>query len=266
MKKILIKTIVILGGLYIIFIGILYFFQEKFLFAPDKLPKDFKFDFPQDFKEFHILTEDSIMLNGLLFKADTSKGLVFFLHGNAGSLNSVGKISKIFTDLNYDLFILDYRGFGKSEGKIKNQNQFFHDNQIVYDILKQKYDENKTIIYGYSLGSGLATKLASSNSSRLLILQAPYYSYIDLIQHKIPFVPGFLLKYKIRLNKYIKDCKMPIVIFHGDNDEVISHSSSIKLMKLTKPDDQLITIYGQGHNHMTDNKDYLKELNRILSN
>lgn len=160
--------------------------------------------------------------------------------------------------------MLDYRGYGKSEGNISSQNQLYKDVQIVYDNLKTKYDENKIIVLGYSIGTGLATKLASSNQPKLLILQAPYYSLTDLMKHDYPIIPTFILKYKLETNEYIGNCKMPIVIFHGDKDEVVYYKSSVKLKKLIKANDRLIILQGQGHNGITNNPNYIIEIKKIL--
>ena len=197
-------------------------------------------------------------------RTDT-KGLIFYLHGNAGSLSSWGKVAKTYTRLHFDVFMLDYRGFGKSEGSISSQSQIFKDVQIAYDAMLKLYSENKIIVLGYSIGTGLATNLASTNNPKLLILQAPYLSLTDMMQHIFPVMPTFLLKYKFETDKYIKDCKMPIVIFHGDRDEVIYYGSSLKLKEQFKRQDTLITLIGQGHNGMTNNPDYETEIQKILN-
>ena len=255
----------ILVTLFIVICGLLYFFQEKLIFFPENLDKDFKFSFDQKFEEINITTQDSLLLNGILFRSDSSKGLLFYLHGNAGSLNSWGEVAKTYTDLNYDVFMLDYRGYGKSEGKINSQNQLFQDLQTVYDELKTKYDESKIIVLGYSIGTGLAAKIASANRPKLLILQAPYFSLTDMMKHTYPIIPTFFLKYKFETNKFIKDCKIPITIFHGNKDEVIYYNSSIKLQEIIKQTDTLITLNGQGHNGMTDNPEYITNIKRILT-
>jgi hypothetical protein len=200
-----------------------------------------------------------------LFKADSTKGLIFYLHGNAGSLRSWGGVAKTYTDLNYDIFIIDYRGYGKSEGKINGQEQLFEDIKEVYSELTKQYTEDKIIVLGYSIGTGLASKIASINNPNLLILQAPYYSLVDMMKYTYPIIPGFLLKYKLETNKYLKDCQMPVVIFHGDQDRVIYYGSSLKLKREFKESDTLITLSGQGHNGMTDSEIYKSEIRRILS-
>src|SRR6188768_352211 len=97
----LLTTILVI---YILLCGLLYFFQEKFIFFPQKLNKEYRFQFDRKFEEKNIETKDGIILNGLLFRADSSKGLIFYLHGNAGSLYSWGDVAKTYTDLNYDVF------------------------------------------------------------------------------------------------------------------------------------------------------------------
>lgn len=260
----LIKILTIIFGLYVILCGLIYFFQEKLIFFPQKLDKNYQFGFGQKFEELNIKSTDGKLINGLLFKADNSKGLIFYLHGNAGCLSSWGDVAKTYTDLNYDVFIFDYRSFGKSEGNISGQNQLFHDNQIVYNELKKIYSEDKIIVLGYSIGTGLASKLASTNNPRLLILQAPYYNLTDMMKHTYSFIPEFILTYKLATNEYLKDCKMPIAIFHGNKDEVIYYGSSLKLKDEFKEQVTLITLIGQGHNGMTDNADYRIALKKVL--
>jgi len=265
MKNIFLKFLILLPLIYLIACGLIYIFQENLIFFPEKLDKSYQFSFNQEFKEINIEATDGISLNGLLFKADNSKGLIFYLHGNAGSIKSWGQVAKTYTDLDYDIFILDYRGYGKSEGEIAGEEQLFQDLQTVYDRLKENYSENHIIILGYSIGTGLASKIASTNSPKLLILQAPYYSLTDLVKHIFPIVPTSILKYKFKTNEYLTGSKMPIVIFHGDQDEVIYHGSSIKLKEQFERKITLITLKGQGHNGMTDNPDYQSELQRILN-
>src|SRR5687767_8904963 len=129
----MLKILIILLCVYIFLCTALFFFQEKLIFFPEKLDRNHKFNFDQNFEELNIKTKDQKELNGLLFKSDDPKGLIFYLHGNAGSLDSWGEVANTFVDLNHDVFILDYRGFGKSEGSIKSQGQFYEDIQTAYD-------------------------------------------------------------------------------------------------------------------------------------
>jgi len=249
---------------YIIFCGILYYQQENVIFHPDKLPKNYKFQFLQPFKERFIHTKDSIDIHGILFMADSSRGLIFYLHGNAGSAASWGNIAKIYTDLNYDIFILDYRGYGKSEGNIHSEAQFHRDIQLAYDSLKNNYPENQIVIIGYSIGTGPAARLAAKNNPHRLILQAPYYSLIDMLHYRYTYVPSVLLRYTFKTYKFIKKTEIPITIFHGNNDNVIYYESSLKLQKFLKSSDTFITLEDQDHHGMNYNKRYQRELKKLL--
>ena len=257
--------LMIIVGIPILLCTLLYLFQERLIFFPEKLPKDFKFNFTRKFEEVSIRTTDQKLLSGLLFRSDSSRGLIFYLHGNAGSLSSWGEVAQTYTSLHYDVFMLDYRGYGKSDGAITSQEQFYEDIQMAYSEMLKNYDEDKIIVLGYSVGTGPATKLASTNNPKLLILQAPYFSLVDMMKYFYSFIPAFILKYKFETNEYIKDCKMPIVIFHGRQDEVIYYGSSLKLKELLKKSDILITLEGQGHNGMSDNPVYRMEVSKILN-
>lgn len=265
MKALLITLLFILG-VYILLCALLYAFQERIIFHPHKLPRAhvFQFNLPQEEKS--IIMHDGTMLNALLFKADRPKGVILYLHGNGGSLDSWGWVAQTYTGLNYDVFMLDYRGYGKSEGTIQHEIQLHEDVQTVYDQLLKQYSENQIIVLGYSIGSGLASKVASANNPRLLILQAPYYSIVDEMKQRFPIFPAFILQYPLDNSSHLKSCSMPVVIFHGDLDQVISYQSSLKLQKEFKSGDQLIMLHGAGHNGMNDAPAYQAALEKILSN
>jgi uncharacterized protein len=265
MRIVLIRIVQVLAGLYIIVCILLYFYQEKLIFFPQMLEKTFQFHFDQPHEELFIRTRDDIQLHGLLFRAQQPKGVIFYLHGNAGSLASWGSVAKTYTDLNYDVFMLDYRGYGKSEGEIEGEKQLFEDNQTAYEEIKKRYPERQIIILGYSIGTGMAAQLASVNQPKLLILQAPYYSLTDMMEHTFSLVPTFLLKYKFATHEYLKQCKMPVVIFHGKQDEVIYYGSSLKLQQEFKSQDVLIPLDNQGHNGMTENPHYQAVMKKILA-
>jgi pimeloyl-ACP methyl ester carboxylesterase len=264
MKKILFRTLKLVIVAYVVICGLMYFFQEKLIFFPEKLDKNFKFAFEQEFEELSIKMSDGKFVHGLLFRTDSSKGLIFYLHGNAGSTNSWGHVAKRYTDLNYDLFLLDYRGYGKSESSVSSQSQLFQDIQNVYNEMKKRYREDHIVVLGYSIGTGPAANLACTNNPRLLILQAPYYSLKDLMRHTYPIIPTFLLKYQFETNKYLKNCTVPVVVFHGNRDEVVYYNSSVKLKESMKKEDTLITLIGQGHNGITDNPQYISAIGKIL--
>jgi pimeloyl-ACP methyl ester carboxylesterase len=263
-KKLLSLTVGILLSLYIIVCGMIYYSQEKFIFFPSGLAKDFRFEFVDSFEEISYTTNDQVILNALLFKADSSKGIVFYLHGNAGSLKYWGRLAEAYTSLRHDVLMIDYRGYGKSGGKITSEAQFMKDLQFIYDNIKKDYEENRIVVLGYSIGTCPAARIAAENHPRLLILQAPYYSLTDMMQKNYPVIPTFILEYKFETFAYLEKCTMPVIIFHGDEDNVIPYASSLALKKHLKPTDRLITLKGQGHNGMTANPEYRNLMKFVL--
>jgi uncharacterized protein len=238
--------------------------QVKWFFPGARLPNDYKFNFPDTFDEVVIRTKDSSYLSALLFKADSTKGVILYLHGNTDALDKWGGVSKTYTGLNYDLFMLDYRGYGKSEGNIKNEAQLYSDVQNAYNYLKVIYPENKIIILGYSIGTGPAAMLAANNHPKELILQAPYYSLSDAIHHLRPSFDTTNIAFHFNTYQFLQKTSAPVTIFHGDADKMFYYGSSEKLKAFFKPTDELITLKGAGHAYMDRNKDYLDALKRIL--
>lgn len=260
-------TIVILAFfvvIYVVIVSYVYFNQVGMVFQSAALSQDYQFEYQQKFEELNIKSFDGVNLNGLLFKTEKSKGLVFYLHGNAGTLETWGKIAKTYTSLGYDIFILDYRSFGKSEGAIENEEQLNKDISIVYKTLIKRYPENKIIIAGYSIGSGLAVILASENKPKALILQSPYYSFTELSSTKVPFFPDFMKKFHLETYKYLPKINAPIYIFHGMEDELIPFKNSIRLSKEFKSNGHFYPLKDQGHIGMNENNDFQKQLEIIL--
>lgn len=260
-------VLIVLGGLatlYVLLCVGLFFKQESLLFFPAKLPATYRFRFPGAFEERWTTAPDGTRLHGLLFKAPNAQGLIFYLHGNGGALDSWGAAAGAYTALHYDVFMLDYRGYGKSAGSITSQAQLLDDVQAAYQQLMAEYPESRTVVLGYSVGTGPATWLAARHHPKLLILQAPYYSMQDLAARNYPFVPGFLVRYPLPTYAFIRRVSAPVVLFHGDRDEVIYPGSSVRLKALLKPTDKLIVLPGAGHNGMTDNPQYRRELAKLL--
>lgn len=232
------------------------------MFFPEKLPHDFEYNYDICFEELNYKIDEETTINALLFKADTSKGLIYYLHGNAGSLNGWGNVAYQFVDLGYDVLITDYRGFGKSSGKI-SEAALLSDAGFIYHIIKDQYAEKNIVIYGRSLGTGLAAFIAAENKPKLIILESPYYSVIDLAKNLYPWLPSFLVRYPVRTNEYLKKVNCPVYLFHGTNDRIVKYGSSERLKELNQ-NIKLFTIQGGGHNNLEMFEEYHINLKRIL--
>lgn len=253
--------------IYTIISVLLYYLQESFIFKPEKLSTDFQFSYEnQEFEEYNFDLPDGAMINGLRFKAKNPKGVVLYLKGNSKSIKGWGKFAVDFTSHGYDVAMIDYRGFGKSTGK-RSQEAIKRDMQFIYDKIKEKIDEKYILIYGRSLGSGFATKLASINNPKMLILDAPYYSMKNITARYLPFMPlSIILRYPIPTYKWIKHVKCPIHIIHGTNDKLIPFTAAIKLSKKNPEMARLYPIIEGGHKNLNNFEAYHKILAEILLN
>ncbi|MFB1023616.1 MAG: alpha/beta fold hydrolase [Vicingaceae bacterium] len=252
-----------------IYIGLsilLYYLQDYLLFNPEKLDKDFQYFYEnQEVEEYNIETRDGALINGLHFKVANPKGVVLYLKGNSKSMRGWGKFAVDFTRHDYDVFMIDYRGFGKSTGR-RTQKALKNDLQLIYNKMKEKVDEKYIILYGRSLGSGFATKLASTNQPRMLILDAPYYSLSKVTARYAPFMPmSVILKYPIPTYKWLKYVECPIHIIHGTNDNLIPFKSSVKLSKIRQDQTRLYAIIGGGHKNLNAFESYHKMLAEIIN-
>ena len=265
LKKRLKKVIVILLGLYIMIGTSLYFLQEKLLFLPTVLEQDYAYDFSYPFEELFLKTDSDAVINAIHFKVENPKGVILYFHGNAGDLSRWGKIAEYFVEKQYDVLVMDYRTYGKSIGKL-NETVFYTDAQYCYDYLKARYSENEISVYGRSLGTGIATFIASKNKPKQLVLETPYYSIVDVAKHRFPIFPvEQLLKYKFPSNEFIKEVKCPIFIFHGTDDVVVPYSSGEKLFNtIPKKQVEFITINGGSHNNLIEYDAYHQTINDIL--
>ncbi|MGJ8666138.1 MAG: alpha/beta hydrolase [Patiriisocius sp.] len=258
-------TLIWILAIYIVISVLLYYLQDQFLFKPEKLPKDFLFEYEnQKVDEYNLETKDGATINGLHFKTTNPKGVVLYLKGNSKSIRGWGKFAVDFTRNQYDVIMVDYRGFGKSTGK-RSQEAIKRDLQFVYNKIKDRVPEEYIILYGRSLGSGFATKLASMNTPKMLILDAPYYSLLSVTNRYMPFMPlSILLRYPMPTHKWLKYVKCPIHIIHGTDDKLIPFKSSLKLAEIQPEKTQLYPILGGGHKNMNTFAAYHKTLTRII--
>jgi pimeloyl-ACP methyl ester carboxylesterase len=253
-----------LAAVYILVCAVFYYFQDFFFFRPEILPRNFQYQYPFPFDEVDFEMEDGGNINGIHFRVPNSKGVVFYLKGNSRSIKGWGKFARDFVSKGYDFFMIDYRGFGKSEGR-RTESTLYNDAQTVYKWLHQQYDEERIVIYGRSLGSGIATRIASWNNPKMLILDSPYYSFLHHIRLYAFILPlKWLLRYKIRTDQFIKKVTCPTFILHGNKDRLIPYNQSVKL-KSENPDKiELITVEGGGHNNLPDFPEYQEWLYDIL--
>ncbi len=257
--------VIILAVAYTCISIIVYFVEDYVFFRPEKLSEDFEFNYRDlDFEEYIIHIKPGVKLSGIRFMAPKPVGVVFYLKGNSRSIKGWGKFAIDFIRNGYDVVMVDYRGFGKSTGR-RTQAGIKNDLQIIYNKIKEYVDEKHIVLYGRSMGSGFAAKLASTNRPKLLILDAPYYSLSRVANRFIPFLPmAIFLKFPIPTYKWIKYVQCPIHIIHGTHDRLIPLRSSVKLAAINPSLTRLHPVVGGGHNNLHQFESYHEVLDKIL--
>ncbi len=245
--------------------ALFYVFQHIFFFRPERLPTDFKYQYSFDFEEKTFEMEDGGSINAVYFRVPNSRGVIYYLKGNSRSIKGWAKFARDFMSNGYDFFMMDYRGFGKSRGK-RSEQILYNDAQGLYKWLKSQYSEDKIVVYGRSMGSGIAARIASWNLPRMLILDSPYYSFYHQIKRYGFFLPlRWVLRYQIRTDQFLKKIEIPVYLLHGNHDRLIPYKHSQQLQQLNPEHIQLLTIEGGGHNNLTDFATYHEYLYDILN-
>ena len=257
-------TLLGLLAAYLLALAALYFFQERILFPVDPLPADHVFRFDQRFEELRIPVPGA-SLDALHFMQPAPRGLVFFIHGNGGNLQSWTTGLDFYRRANYDLFIFDFRGYGKSTGRIRSEAELHADVRAAWNAIAPRYQGKPIVVYGRSLGTALAVKLAADVEPDLLVLVTPYTSAAAIARLLYPWAPSLLLKYPLHSDTLIGAVRCPILLVHGTRDALIPFDESRKLLALAHAPAELLTLEGAGHNDVHEFPLYLSTLAQRLA-
>lgn len=258
------QVLIILVSIIIVYafmMAIVFFIQQRLIFLPVKLNKDYKFIFNIRYEEYYIEPTNKIKINTLLFKSTGSpKGLIIYFHGNATNLQRWGKYAVNFTSLGYDVLMPDYRGFGKSSG-FPTEKILYEDAKSVWDWAQKTFNYKKKIIYGRSLGAAVAANLAGKVNSDMLIMETPF----DKINKTMPgfFIP-FKFKYSFDNTQHLKNVNCKKAIFHGTMDLLIPLSSTMRLKPFLKENDEMIIIKNGRHRNLNSFSLYHEGIKKLL--
>jgi pimeloyl-ACP methyl ester carboxylesterase len=266
-RKIFFRWIKIILLIYALLGIALYYLQDYIMFHPAPIEKHRKYEFGYSHREINIPYDKESNLNIIEFatKDDTvPKGVVLYFHGNRKNIGWYAKYSPNFTSHQYEVWMIDYPGFGKSTGKFTEQRLYDYALQI-YKLARSKYQPKDIIIYGKSMGTGIATQLASIRDCKYLVLETPYYSMTSLVSHYFPIYPvSRMLHYHFPTNEFIQKVTAPVIIFQGTDDGVVPYSNAEQLKPLLKPGDEFVTIDKGSHNDLNDFAIFKQKIDSLL--
>ena len=267
-RKNLLQLILIIFFLYFFVLVFLYFYQRNLLYLPNE--NNYSGDkISVDIQKVKIPTSDNIELLGWYHEKNLKdhKTLVYF-HGNAGSLeNRIHKLNH-FKNMNINFLIIAWRGFSGNNGKPTEEGLYIDGKSAIDWLIKKGVDEKNLILYGESLGTGVATHLAQNKNYAGVILETPFTSMIDTAKKFYPYIPvSLLLKDKFENYKKIKNINSPILVMHGEVDQIVPFFMGKKIYELAnEPKYSYFTKYDDHMMEYDENlvlalKSFLKSLN-----
>ncbi|HEX7889400.1 MAG TPA: alpha/beta fold hydrolase [Ramlibacter sp.] len=255
-------------GAYGALLAFLWLRQESIMFYPVPLPANYKLAREPDIHE-RIVEVEGASLSVMHLKLPDPKGVVFFLHGNAGNLAGWFSNADFYRRANYDLVMPDYRGYGKSTGHIASAKQLREDVRAVWNAFAAEYRGRKVVLYGRSLGTALTADLAEQLSAEgrppdLTVLVSPYTSIRALTSEYYPWVPAFLVRYPLDTTSHLGAIGGPVLLVHGERDALIGvhHARSLQA---ARPSARLLVVPGAGHNDIHEFPLYRQELLQALA-
>lgn len=258
--------------IYVLLCGLFYAYQGNLLFRPRALPANHVYAFPVKggFTTATIPYDQNTSIDVVQFRSDDTsakpKGVVLFFHGNRNNIAHYSHYAPIFTRHGYEVWMPDYPGYGRSTGEI--EDGMLQDLSIqLYQMARSRFAPVQIVVYGKSLGSGIAAYLASERDCRQLILETPYYSLSSLAQHYAWFLPvPLLMRFTLNTGEYLTDVTAPVTAFVAGKDEVVPIANSMKLLGRLKPNDGFRVFEQEKHNGIPENRGYLLAMDSILKN
>ena len=256
-----------------------YYGQEKILFHPVPVERNTTYDFGgQPYTEINLPYDKETNLNIIEFKvrdrsvpaagvvdsALPARGVVLYFPGNKKNITRYAPYAADFTARGYEVWMMDYPGFGKSTG-IFSEQKLYDQALTLYKLARSRWQPSQIILYGKGLGTGVAAQLADIRDCRRLILESPYYSLVSVAGHYLPVYPwGRLLHYHFPTWSHLPAVTAPITIFEGSDDWATPYSNALRLKSLLKPGDEFVTIPGGGHNNLHDFPLFRQKLDSLM--
>ena len=244
-------------------------FEDQIIFQPSSQIIYTPANVSLDYEDVYFETTDGIRLNGWFIPHPKAKATLLWFHGNAGNIGfRVDNIKQLHELVEVNIFIFDYRGYGRSEGSISEEGSYL-DGAAAIEFLSQRLGKkNENVVYfGRSLGAAIATEVARQHPPRGLILESPFASIRAMAKAIFPFLPiGSLLRTKYDVLEKIQDVKAPILVLHGDRDEVIPFAQGKSVFAAAPEPKAFYIIPGAGHNDtfITGGQPYYRRLRDFI--
>jgi fermentation-respiration switch protein FrsA (DUF1100 family) len=266
----ILKLLVVIVGAYAALSMYVYIKQPDLIFYPEMPGRDLVAT-PDDiglaYENVTFTTEDKTRLHGWFIPKSNAKATVLFFHGNAGNISHRLDSIAIFHNLDLNVFIIDYRGYGQSEGNISEKGTYL-DARAAWDYLtkEREISETRIIIFGRSLGASIASWLASEHRPAALIAESGFSSVASMGQRLYPYLPvRWLSRFKYDTKKYVSAVACPVLIAHSREDEIIPYEEGRDIFDTAREPRYFLDMSG-GHNDgfYVSGNDYITGLKTFI--
>jgi fermentation-respiration switch protein FrsA (DUF1100 family) len=266
----ILKLVIVVIGAYAVLSIYVYYMQSSMIYYPNMPGRDLVAtpeNIGLNFQNVEFFTEDKVRLHGWFIPNKNAKRTVLFFHGNAGNISHRLESIEIFHRLELNVFIIDYRGYGQSEGKISEKGTY-RDAEAAWNYLinTQGINEQEIIIFGRSLGASIASWLASKHTPAALIIESGFTSVPSMGQRFYPFLPiRWLTHFKYDTRQYVKNISCPVMVAHSKNDEIIPYDEGREIFDAAAEPKQFLEMRG-GHNDgfMVSGSTYIEGLRSFI--
>jgi len=229
---------------------LIYLQQPSMIFYPDPTLQVSPEDWKMNYEDVTFSTSDGVELNGWFIPGSAARKTVLFFHGNAGNISHREASIRIFHDMGVNVFIFDYRGYGKSQGS-PSEHGLYLDATAAWDYLldQKKIKPENIILFGRSLGGAVASQLATQVKSAGLILESTFTSARDMAKIIMPVVSYLVvMRYQFNSISRIKNINQPLLVLHSPQDDIISYQLGVRLFKKANEPKTLVKMRGDHNN------------------
>ena len=261
----LLKSTIIILGLYFLVCILMYINQRNFIYFPG-INNYIKYEKINKNNEVIYLKNKNKRLKSWFSNIRANKPIILFFHGNAGDLENRTYKANAFNDIGYNYLFISYRGFNGNDGSPTEEN-IYADAQFAYNwLLKNGFDENLIIIYGESLGTGVGVEISKNNNPKGLILESPFTSIVEMGKRKFPFLPvQLILKDKYDNLEKISLIKCPVLYLHGKSDNLVPKYMSDILIERTQT--RAESYFPENDKHMMNfDKKLMNNIDKFIKN
>lgn len=225
--------------------------EEKLIFFPDARVARTPANWGLKFEDIYFIARDGVRLNGWFIPHPEATTTLLWFHGNAGNISHrLENIKLLHERVPIHIFIFDYRGYGRSDGKISEEGTYLDgEAALAYLRARPAIDPKRIVLFGRSLGAGVAAEIAVRAKDLPLILESPFVSIREMARASLPFLPiGALLRTRYDMVEKVRAVKTPILVLHGDRDEIVPFTQGREVFQAASAPKEFFTISGAGHN------------------